>query len=109
MVKKIHKIVLADHPLKVHELADMVVISKSALYKILTENLDMRNLCKMDAAFAHNQDNWLDLDLSDNEEVQSAVASYFEELHGSDYKQGIQAIEHHWEKCIELKEDFVEI
>ncbi|EFN89348.1 hypothetical protein EAI_07837, partial [Harpegnathos saltator] len=33
---------------------------------------------------------------------------YFEELDDSHYKQGIEAIEHRWEKCIELKRDYVE-
>ena len=45
MVKKIHEMVLDDRLLKVHELADMVGISKSAVHRILTENLDMRKLC----------------------------------------------------------------
>ena len=45
MVKKIHKMVLDDRQLKVRELADMVDISKSAVHRILTENLDMRKLC----------------------------------------------------------------
>ena len=56
IVKKIHKIlansiyiyipiVLADRRLKVRELADMVGISKSAVHRILTENLEMRKLC----------------------------------------------------------------
>ena len=43
-----------------------------------------------------------------NEEVESAVNGYFDELDGSHYKQGIEAIEHRWEKCIELKGDYVE-
>ena len=37
--------VLDNRGLNVHELADMVGISKSAVYRILTENLDMRKLC----------------------------------------------------------------
>ncbi|XP_023236182.1 uncharacterized protein LOC111635452 [Centruroides sculpturatus] len=45
MVEKIHKMVLDDSQLKVRELADMVGISKSAVHRILTENLDMRKLC----------------------------------------------------------------
>jgi histone-lysine N-methyltransferase SETMAR len=45
MEKKMHKMVLDDRRLKVHELADMVGISKSAIHRILTENLDMRKLC----------------------------------------------------------------
>ena len=38
-----------------------------------------------------------------NEKGESAVNGYFEELDGFRYKQGIEAIEHRWEKCIELK------
>ena len=45
MVKKIHKMVLGDRRLKVRELADMVNISKSAVHRILAENLEMRKLC----------------------------------------------------------------
>ena len=45
MVKEIHKMVLDDCRLKVPELADMVGIPKSAVHRILTENLDMIKLC----------------------------------------------------------------
>ncbi|XP_023241076.1 histone-lysine N-methyltransferase SETMAR-like isoform X2 [Centruroides sculpturatus] len=45
MVEKIHKMVLDGSQLKVRELADMVGISKSAVHRILIENLDMRKLC----------------------------------------------------------------
>ncbi|XP_023237730.1 histone-lysine N-methyltransferase SETMAR-like [Centruroides sculpturatus] len=45
MVEKIHKMVLDETQIKVRELADMVGISKSAVHRILTENLDMRKLC----------------------------------------------------------------
>ncbi|XP_014467559.1 PREDICTED: histone-lysine N-methyltransferase SETMAR-like, partial [Dinoponera quadriceps] len=45
MVKKIHKAVLDDRRLKVRELADIAGISKSAVHCILSENLDMRELC----------------------------------------------------------------
>ncbi|GFW03732.1 mariner transposase [Trichonephila clavipes] len=45
MVKKIHKVVLDDRRLKLHELADIVGISKSAIHRILSENLDLRKLC----------------------------------------------------------------
>ena len=37
--------VLDGCPLKVCELADMVGVSKSAVHRILTENLEMRKLC----------------------------------------------------------------
>lgn len=33
---------------------------------------------------------------------------YFEEQDNSNYKKGIELIEHRWKKCIELKEDYVE-
>ncbi|KYN37246.1 Histone-lysine N-methyltransferase SETMAR [Trachymyrmex septentrionalis] len=39
------KMVLGDRRLKVRELADMVNISKSAVHRILAENLEMRKLC----------------------------------------------------------------
>ena len=45
MVKKTHKMILDDCRLKVRELTDMVGILKSAVHRILTENLDMRKLC----------------------------------------------------------------
>ena len=45
---------------------------------------------------------------ANNEEVESAVNGYFEELEVSHYKQGIEAIEHRWEKCIELNGSHVE-
>lgn len=44
ILKKIHKMVLNDQRLKVCELTDMVGISKSAVHRILTENLYMRKL-----------------------------------------------------------------
>ena len=45
MLKKIHKMVLDDRWLKMHELTDTVDISKSAMHRILVENLDTRKLC----------------------------------------------------------------
>ena len=45
---------------------------------------------------------------ANNKEVESAVNVYFVKIGGSHYKQGIGTIEHRWEKCIELKGDFVE-
>ena len=43
-----------------------------------------------------------------NDEVEAAVDGYFDELDKSHYKQGVEAIEHRWAKCIELKGDYVE-
>ncbi|XP_023214135.1 endothelin-converting enzyme 2-like [Centruroides sculpturatus] len=45
MVEKSTKMVLDDSQLKVRELADTVGISKSAVHRILTENLEMKKLC----------------------------------------------------------------
>lgn len=42
------------------------------------------------------------------EDVKSAVDGHFEELHGSYFKQGIETMEHRWEKCKELKRGYVE-
>ena len=42
-VKKIHKMVLDDRRIKVYKLVDMVGISKRAVNRILTENLNTRN------------------------------------------------------------------
>ena len=41
----IHKVVLDDRQLKVFELTDIIFNSKSAVHRMLTENLDMRKLC----------------------------------------------------------------
>lgn len=40
------------------------------------------------------------------EETESAVDGYFKELEDFYYKQGIEANDHGWEKCIELKADY---
>ena len=45
IIKKIRKMVLDERRLKVCDLVDMVGISKSAVYGILTENFEMRKLC----------------------------------------------------------------
>lgn len=39
--------------------------------------------------------------------MMSAVKGYFEEQDSSYYKKGIELIEHLWEKCIDLKGDYV--
>ena len=53
-----------------------------------------------------NLKKWLgDQRFANNDEVESTVNGYFEELDDSHYKQGIETIEHLWKKCIELKGD----
>ena len=44
-IKKIHKLVMNDRKLKVHELADIVKISDGSVFTILHEHLGMRKLC----------------------------------------------------------------
>lgn len=45
IVQKIHKMVLDDRRLKLHERADILDIPKRAVYYILTKNKNMRKLC----------------------------------------------------------------
>ena len=45
MVKKFHKMILDDRRLKIRELAEMIGILKSAIHRILTNDLKMRKLC----------------------------------------------------------------
>ena len=56
-----------------------------------------------------NLEKWLrSQSFANNKEVESAVSGFFEEHNGSHYKLGIEAIEHGWEKCTELRGDYVE-
>ena len=43
--KKLHKLVLADHKLKLHEIAEDLKISEGSIFTILHEHLSMRKLC----------------------------------------------------------------
>ncbi len=45
---------------------------------------------------------------SSNEEAITAVYGYFAELPESHYKDGIKLLEDHCNKCIEVKEDYIE-
>jgi histone-lysine N-methyltransferase SETMAR len=42
-----------------------------------------------------------------NQEAIAAVEGYFADLTKNHYKDGIMALEHHWNKCISLKGDYV--
>jgi histone-lysine N-methyltransferase SETMAR len=42
-----------------------------------------------------------------NQEVTAAVEGYFVGLTKNHYRDGIMALEHHWDKCISLKGDYV--
>ena len=43
--KKLHKLVLADHKLTLHEIAEKLKISGGSVFTILHKNLSMRKLC----------------------------------------------------------------
>jgi hypothetical protein len=43
-----------------------------------------------------------------NQEAIAAVGGYFADLTKNHYREGIMALEHRWNKCISLKEDYVE-
>jgi len=45
---------------------------------------------------------------SSNEEAINETNAYFEELDKSYYSNGVKKLEHRWNKCIELKGDYVE-
>jgi transposase len=45
---------------------------------------------------------------SSNQEVIAAVEGYFADLTKNHYKDGIMVLEHHWNKCVSLKGDYVE-
>jgi histone-lysine N-methyltransferase SETMAR len=45
---------------------------------------------------------------SSNQEAIAAVEGYFAELTKNHYRDGIMALEHRWNKCINLKGDCVE-
>jgi len=45
---------------------------------------------------------------SSNQEAIAAVEGYFADLTKNHYRDGIMALEHRWNKCISLKEDYVE-
>ena len=46
---------------------------------------------------------------SSNQEATAAVEGYFVDLKKNHYRDGVMALEHRWNKCISLKEDYVEI
>jgi hypothetical protein len=42
-----------------------------------------------------------------NQEAIAAVEGYFADLTKNHYRDGIMALEHHWNKCVSLKGDYV--
>ena len=73
-------------------------------FKLLLHAPYSPNLAASDYFLFPNMKKWLGGQrFANNEEVGSAINGYFEELNVSHYKQGIDTIEHRWEKCIALK------
>ena len=52
--KKLHKLVLADHKLKLRKTAEELKISEGSVFTILHEHLSMRKLCSKWVLFAHS-------------------------------------------------------
>jgi hypothetical protein len=48
------------------------------------------------------------LRFSSNQEANAAVEGYFADLTKNHYRDRIMALEHHWNKCISLKRNYVE-
>jgi hypothetical protein len=44
---------------------------------------------------------------SSNQEAIAAVEGYFADLTKNHYRNGVMAMEHRWNKCISLNEDYV--
>ena len=44
-IKEVHKIILVDHKLKLHEIANTLKISEGSVFTILHEHLSMKKLC----------------------------------------------------------------
>jgi histone-lysine N-methyltransferase SETMAR len=44
---------------------------------------------------------------SSNQEVTAAVEGYFADLMKNHYRNGVMAMEHRWNKCVSLMEDYV--
>ena len=64
-------------------------------FKLLSRASYSPDLALSDYFLFPNLKKWLDGQIfANNEEVESAVNGYFEELDGSHYRQGIEAIEH---------------
>ena len=53
--KNLHKFVLANHKLKLHDIAEELTISEGSGFTILHEHLSMRKLIKVGVAFAHSR------------------------------------------------------
>lgn len=45
---------------------------------------------------------------SDDSEVKSAVKTYFDSLPKMFFKTGLESLKLKWEKCVELKGDYIE-
>ena len=98
-----------QYPVSVHTSTIAMAKINDLKFKLLPHAVYSPDLAPSDYSLLPNLKKWLSSQrLANHEEVESADNGYFEELDGSPYKQDIEAIEHCWEKCIELKGDYVE-
>ena len=78
-------------------------------FKLLPHAPYLPDFAPSDYFLLPNLKKWLgDQRFTNNEEVESAVNGYFEDIAGYHYKKGIKATEHRWEKCVEIKGNYVE-
>lgn len=137
-IKKIHKLVMNDRKLKVHELADIVKISDGSVFTILHEHLGMRKLCakwvpreltvdqkqqRIDASeeclalLNRNKiqfyRRYVTMDETwihyyTPESKRQSAEAYFDEKEKSYYKSGIEKLEDRYTRCIALEGNYVE-
>lgn len=91
------------HLVLFHQNNAQITSSSSRWPKPISKNLNCFLLAHLYYFLFPNMKRWLGgKRFAYKEEVDSVVDSYFEKFNGSHYIQGIKAIEHRWEKCIEL-------
>ena len=104
----IEKVLFHQDDVLVHTSVITMVKIDELKFKLLSHALYSPDLALSDYFLFRNLKKWLGGQrFTNNEGVESAVNGYFEEFDRSNYKQGIEAVEHHWEKCIELKGDYI--
>ena len=92
----------------VHASVNAMIKINELVFKLLSHAPYSPELAPSNYVFFSNLKKWLGGQrAANNEEVESAVNGCFKELDGSYYKHSIEAIEYRWEKCIELKGDYV--
>ncbi|KAF7267980.1 hypothetical protein GWI33_018842 [Rhynchophorus ferrugineus] len=105
-IKKIHKVILNYRKLKLNEIADTLKISTQRVHHIIHEYLDLVPndyflLTYLKTMLAGKN-------FSSNEEVIVETEAYFEAKDKSNYKNGIEKMEAHYNQCIIVDGNYVE-